>query len=41
MAGAISGARLGIEAVPPNLLQKLENGPKGRDFIRNLAERLH
>ncbi len=41
MAGAISGARLGIQAVPPRLLEKLENGPKGRDYIRGLTERLY
>jgi poly(ADP-ribose) glycohydrolase ARH3 len=41
MAGAISGARLAIAAVPARLLEKLENGHKGRDHIRSLAERLY
>jgi len=40
MAGAISGARLGIQAIPKHLLAMLENGPKGRDYIENLAIQL-
>jgi len=40
MAAAISGARLGIAAVPKHLIQKLENGPKGRAYITTLAHRL-
>ena len=37
MAGALSGAHLGAAALPEALLSKLENGPKGRDYIRQLA----
>jgi poly(ADP-ribose) glycohydrolase ARH3 len=40
MAGAISGARLGSGAIPHEMLQKLENGPKGRDYLESLAVRL-
>jgi poly(ADP-ribose) glycohydrolase ARH3 len=36
MAGAISGAYLGIEAIPQEWQERLEN----RDYILNLAERL-
>jgi poly(ADP-ribose) glycohydrolase ARH3 len=41
MAAAISGARLGIAAVPPHLLDRLENGPKGCRYIASLARRLY
>ncbi len=41
IAGAISGAHLGIHAIPPALLAKLENGPKGRDYIDSLAIALY
>ena len=41
MAGALSGAHLGIEAVPTHLLGKLEDGRKGRSYIEGLAGRLH
>ena len=41
MAGAISGAHLGVSAIPQNLLNMLENNDKGRDYIENLAERLY
>ncbi len=40
MAGAISGAFLGIDAIPPNLLQRLETSPQGRDFLLMLADKL-
>jgi poly(ADP-ribose) glycohydrolase ARH3 len=40
MAGAISGARLGINAIPKHLLDILEKSSKGRDYIEQLAERL-
>lgn len=36
MAGAISGAYLGIDAIPPEWQEQLEN----RDYILNLADRL-
>jgi poly(ADP-ribose) glycohydrolase ARH3 len=41
MAGAIAGAHLGIDALPPHLLNRLENGTKGRDYINRLAINLH
>ena len=41
IAGALSGAYLGINAIPEHLLEKLENGPKGRDYIDKLANELY
>jgi poly(ADP-ribose) glycohydrolase ARH3 len=41
IAGAISGARLGISAIPPKLINRLENSNKGLDHIKLLAERLY
>ena len=40
MAGAVSGAYLGAGRLPARLVGLLENGPKGRDYIRTLAGRL-
>lgn len=40
MAGAISGAHLGVERLPSRLLELLESSPKGADYIRQLAQRL-
>lgn len=40
MTGAISGAYLGVDRVPPRLVNLLENRDKGRDYIRQLAVRL-
>jgi poly(ADP-ribose) glycohydrolase ARH3 len=40
MTGAISGAYLGIDAIPLAVLPKIENEGKGRDYIMNLADRL-
>ncbi|MBL9084568.1 MAG: ADP-ribosylglycohydrolase family protein [Planctomycetales bacterium] len=40
MAGAISGAYLGLEKIPARLLDLLEDGPKGRTYIKGLAGRL-
>jgi len=40
MAGALSGSRLGVQAIPPHLLSKLEDGPKGRDYLDALSQRL-
>jgi poly(ADP-ribose) glycohydrolase ARH3 len=37
IAGALSGAYLGVGAIPPHLLSRLENGKKGRDYIDQLA----
>jgi poly(ADP-ribose) glycohydrolase ARH3 len=41
MAGAISGAHLGLSAVPAHLVARLEDGPKGRTYLLELAGRLH
>lgn len=41
MAGAISGAHLGRSAIPQHLLDRLEDGPQGRSFIAELANRLY
>ena len=41
MAGALSGAHLGIDAVPRGWVERLEEGPKGATYLRGLAERLH
>jgi len=41
MACALSGARLGAAAIPPHLLDRLENGPRGRDYIDGLAVQLY
>ena len=41
MAGALSGARLGVAAIPPHLLARLENDVRGRDEIDVLATRLY
>jgi len=41
MAGALSGAYLGLDAIPQPLLSALESSPKGRDFLLNLADRLY
>ncbi len=41
IAGALSGTHLGVQAIPQNLLSKLENGPRGRDYIDSLAMSLH
>jgi poly(ADP-ribose) glycohydrolase ARH3 len=40
MAGAISGAYLGREAIPVQLLNSLENRSQGRTYIEELAGRL-
>ncbi len=37
MAGAISGARLGISAIPTGSLALMENGEKGIDYVNRLA----
>ncbi|MCC6446275.1 MAG: ADP-ribosylglycohydrolase family protein [Armatimonadetes bacterium] len=41
MAGAIAGAYHGADALPAGWLDMLENGAKGRDYIRNLARQLY
>lgn len=40
MAGAISGALLGVAAIPSVLLDHLESSPKGRSYLIELADRL-
>jgi poly(ADP-ribose) glycohydrolase ARH3 len=37
MAGALSGAWLGASAIPRHLVDRLENGAKGRDYLASLA----
>lgn len=41
MTGAIAGAFHGASAIPPNWLEALENGPRGRDYARSVAEQLY
>ena len=40
MSGAISGAMLGMAGIPESLLEHLEETPKGRAYILELADRL-
>src|SRR5262249_21188833 len=40
MAGALSGAFLGGRGIPPRLLELLEDGPKGRRYLAELADGL-
>ncbi len=40
MAGAVAGARLGVEAIPARWLDALEDGPKGRTHVERLCEEL-
>jgi poly(ADP-ribose) glycohydrolase ARH3 len=41
MAGAVSGAQLGADAIPARWLDALEDGHRGRRHVEELAERLH
>jgi len=41
MAGALSGAFLGINAIPSHLIQHLEDTPKGRGYLLELAGKLY
>jgi poly(ADP-ribose) glycohydrolase ARH3 len=41
MAGAISGAYLGVQAIPNHLLSSLEDGKQGKTYIEQLAKNLH
>lgn len=41
MAGALSGAYLGASRLPARLVCLLENGPKGREYLLQLAAQLH
>jgi poly(ADP-ribose) glycohydrolase ARH3 len=40
MCGAIVGAYRGASAIPQDWLDALENGPKGRDYVRQIARDL-
>ena len=40
MTGALSGARLGFDAIPDRLLSALEDNHQGRSFLLNLADEL-
>lgn len=40
MAGALSGAYLGLSQLPQRLVQLLETSPKGRDYLVQLGARL-
>lgn len=41
MTGAIAGAFHGVEGIPDEWLNALENGEKGRDYVWQLAETLY
>jgi poly(ADP-ribose) glycohydrolase ARH3 len=41
MAGAIAGARLGIQAIPAHLLDLLEDQGKGKAYLYSLADQLY
>jgi poly(ADP-ribose) glycohydrolase ARH3 len=41
MAGCLSGAYLGAGALPKALLEKVEDGPKGRSYVERLARELY
>lgn len=41
MAGAISGAYLGVQAIPDHLLNNLEDRKQGKTYIESLARDLH
>ena len=44
MAGALSGAHLGVAGVPAKWIEELERGPQGLDYLRTMADglwRLH
>jgi poly(ADP-ribose) glycohydrolase ARH3 len=40
MAGAVAGARFGVEAIPARWLDALEDGEKGRSYVERLAAQL-
>lgn len=41
IVGAISGTFNGLDKIPQQWIEKLENSPKGRDYIKKLAEELY
>ncbi len=40
MAGAIAGARCGVQSIPRHLLDRMEDGVRGRTYVCELAQRL-
>lgn len=40
MAGALSGAYVGVSRLPPNLVRLLESSPRGRGYLEGLSEAL-
>lgn len=40
MTGALSGAYLGVEAIPERWIEGLESGARGREYLRGLADDL-
>jgi poly(ADP-ribose) glycohydrolase ARH3 len=40
MAGALCGAHLGVSGIPAPWVEALERGPKGLDYLRELADGL-
>ncbi len=40
MAGAIAGARCGLQSIPPHFLNQMEDGVRGRTHVSALAQRL-
>jgi poly(ADP-ribose) glycohydrolase ARH3 len=38
MSGALCGALVGESALPPQWVERLENGRKGADYLRTLAD---
>lgn len=40
MAGALAGTYYGLDSIPEHWLQGIEDGPKGKAYILNLARRL-
>ena len=40
MAGALSGAYIGVGRLPSRLLGLLESSPKGRTYLERLSEQL-
>jgi len=41
MTGALAGAYYGLDAIPARWIQGIEDGPKGKSYILNLARRLY
>lgn len=41
MTGALAGAFLGKEAIPTPLLDRLEDGVKGRSYLTRLATKMY